>query len=263
MQRPSAREIRAFRTRLLAWFRIHGRRFSWRRARATLYQRVLPEVLLQRTRASVVAAFLPRFIARYPSWDVLASATIDDLHEHLKPLGLWRRRGESLLALASVMSARNGRFPRRRSEIEQLPGVGQYIANAICLFALKQAEPLLDVNMARVLERCFGPRKLADIRYDPVLQEVARRVVDGAEPARINWAILDLAARVCTPRGPLCWSCALAVVCAEGKRRIGAGYGPPETECARMSLRAKRGRVDASARARAKRARSAGKGRPI
>src|SRR5205823_13691377 len=105
----------------------------------------------------------------------------------LRPLGLWKRRAASVLALARVMNARGGQFPRERVDIEKLPGVGQYIANAICLFAMKQAEPLLDVNMARVLERCFGPRRLADIRYDPHLQEVARLIVSGAHSVHVNW----------------------------------------------------------------------------
>ena len=44
------------------------------------------------------------------------------------------------------------------------------VANAILLVCHEQPEPLLDSNMARVIERVFGPRKLADIRYDPYLQ---------------------------------------------------------------------------------------------
>ena len=58
--------------------------------------------------------------------------------------------------------------------------------------------------MARMLERYFGPRKLADIRYDPYLQALATRVVTCRDPAAMNWAILDLAATVCKIREPLC-----------------------------------------------------------
>jgi len=64
--------------------------------------------------------------------------------------------------------------------------------------------------MARVLERYFGPRKLADIRYDPYLQKLAHRVVDCEAPAAVNWAILDLAALVCKARGPRCSQCPLS-----------------------------------------------------
>ena len=55
-------------------------------------------------------------------------------------------------------------FPASREELETLSGLGQYIVSAILLSVYRQGEPLLDVNMARVLERYFGPRKLAVIK---------------------------------------------------------------------------------------------------
>lgn len=220
MRQPSVAEVAMFRERLLAWFAQHGRQFPWRCPKATLYQRVLPEILLQRTRAETVAEFLPKFVRRFPSWRALARATERELGELLRPLGLWRRRASSLLRLARDMGVRGGRFPTTRAKVENLPGVGQYIANAICLFALKRPEPLLDVNMARVIERCFGPRRLADIRYDPRLQEVARRIIDGPDAAKVNWAILDLAALTCRKNNPCCSHCPLLIVCTDGQRRV-------------------------------------------
>ena len=67
--------------------------------------------------------------------------------------------------------------------------------------------------MARVLERFFGPRKLADIRYDPYLQTLARRVVNTENSLQVNWAILDLGALVCKNGAPLCLQCPLRAKC--------------------------------------------------
>jgi|TARA_B100001964_G_scaffold65593_1_gene74692 A/G-specific adenine glycosylase len=100
------------------------------------------------------------------------------------------------------MVSRKGRFPCSREEIEALPGVGQYIANSIELFCYGKPLPLLDSNMSRVLERYFGPRKLADIRYDPYLQSLSKKVVKCKDPVSLNWAILDLAHIVCTQKKP-------------------------------------------------------------
>lgn len=213
MRTPSKRDLTLLQSRLEAWFSCEGRAFPWRRHRATIYERVVPEVLLQRTRAEVVAKFLPRFFRRYPSWNQLAKAREQDLREFLQPLGLWRRRAYSLVALATAVADRKGRFPKTRSEIELLPAVGQYVCNAVMLFKHGQPEPLLDVNMARVLERCFGSRKLADIRYDPELQKIARLVVSGPNAVRLNWAILDLAAKVCINKTPRCTECPLKGGC--------------------------------------------------
>ena len=48
--------------------------------------------------------------------------------------------------------------------------MAQYIANVVELIIFNQPSPLLDVNMARELERLFGARQMADIRFDTYLQ---------------------------------------------------------------------------------------------
>lgn len=213
-----ARAAGAMRRALLRWYAEKGRDFPWRIERNNLYHLVVAEFLLQRTRAETVSAFFDVFMTRFPSWKALADASAEDIGKFLRPIGLWRRRSESLSALAKAIAARNGHFPSSREEIEQLPGVGQYIANAIMLFSAGHAEPLLDVNMARVLERLFGPRKLVDIRYDPYLQSLSRVVVRGEHAAELNWAILDLAAMVCTAKNPRCGECALRRNCRFANR---------------------------------------------
>jgi A/G-specific adenine glycosylase len=211
---PSAKEIIWFRRRMLGWFYAHGRRFPWRNKSASRYRKVIAEVLLQRTQAATVGRFFPHFIKRFPSWGELALASEEQFREYLQPLGLWRRRAASLHELASEMVRRRGRFPRTRDQIEALPGVGQYIANAILLLCHGDPEPLLDVNMARVIERYFGPRHLADIRYDPYLQALAKAVVAGKQSTMINWAVLDHASLVCKRRLPLCGICPVARHCS-------------------------------------------------
>ena len=202
-----------FRSRMLEWYGQHGRSFPWRKRSASNYKKIIAEVLLQRTRAETVAQFFPRFLTRYPSWSQLATANEDELIALIRPVGLWRRRSKSLTSLATEMAKRNGRFPKDRKEIEGLPGVGQYIANSILLLCHNSPEPLLDANMARVLERYFGPRKLSDIRYDPYLQRLGKMVVDCPDAVVLNWAILDFAARTCSIRFPECSQCPLASGC--------------------------------------------------
>ena len=213
LRQPPLRRLQVFRSRLLSWFGAHARRFPWRSRRASTYVQIVSEVLLQRTRAEVVARMIPAFVARYPDWTSLARARRSELEGVLRPLGLWRRRAASVVRLARHADAVDGKFPRQRAEIETIPAVGQYVASAILLFVHGDASPLLDTNMARVLERHFGPRQLADIRHDPYLQALAASIVDCSRPIDLNWAILDLGATVCTPREPDCRACPLRTGC--------------------------------------------------
>jgi A/G-specific adenine glycosylase len=227
LARPSAtvpaNNIATFRRAIRCWYEVNRRDFAWRRESATLYERVVSELLLQRTRAATVRAIFPAFCSRFPNWEALAASTPAEIGKMLVPLGLWRRRSVSLHALAIRLVEARGTLPRSRQDIEGLPGVGQYVANAILMFSQGRRLPLIDVNMARVLERYFGTRGLADIRYDPYLQDLAGRLVNVPRPEEMNWAILDFASAMCVSSQPECFHCPLDRSCAHATpRRVGA-----------------------------------------
>lgn len=198
---------------LLNWFQSNRRDFPWRQEEAGNYGKIISEVLLQRTKAGRVALFYPNFIKKYPDWNALANVSEAQLQADLQTLGLHRQRGHRLYRLAQEMKRRKGNFPDSREIVEEFSMMGQYIANAFELFVLKKPKPLLDVNMARFLERQFEGRRKADIRYDPFLQGLAHQIVDHRTPVLINWAILDFAALICVARKPKCDICPVSGVC--------------------------------------------------
>ena len=226
------REVARARQALLQWWRNAGRRLPWRDPRTSNYKKIVSEVLLQRTRAETVAGYWDKFFGRYPTWRSLAGSAVADIEKMLRPIGLSRQRAPRLHALSCALVKRGGRFPSNPKAIEELPGVGQYITNAIRLFCHGTALPLVDVNMARVVERVFGSRRLADIRYDEYLQSLATELVRNRRAEAVNWAILDLAALVCKPRNPRCGSCPLLETCRYCKtasRSAGLASGDPAT----------------------------------
>ncbi len=214
---PSERRVTLFREKLTRWFLGHRRTFPWRETNASLYVLLVTEVLLQRTRAETISGFLPIFLRKYPNWETIAASDLGDLEETLRPIGLWRRRAPPLHGLAVQLVARDGQWPRKREELEALPAVGQYVANAALLFAHDEPHPLMDSSMARLLRRYFAilPVK-ADIRHDQALHAIAYKVLTKGAAIELNWAILDTSARYCRPRQPLCFDCPLKRSCAHG-----------------------------------------------
>ena len=206
-------KIRKFRAKLLAWYDHSGRPLPWRKAGEPEFRLIVTELLLQRTRAPTVARYYSKFFHKYSCWQDIANTEDTVLQNDLKPLGIWKQRSERLKGLASAIVDNGGQLPEDRDQLESLPGMGQYMVNATLLLKGKQDAPLLDANMARVFERCFGPRKLADIRYDASLQNLAWQCVRGAKSKEVNWAILDLAASNCRIRNPICLSCPVHSVC--------------------------------------------------
>jgi A/G-specific adenine glycosylase len=213
-QKIGLREIQIFRNILLKWYSKNGRKFPWRKKRRSKYEIIVSEILLQRTRAETVEKYYDKFLYKYPSWKSLNQINSKSLQRDLKPLGLWRQRSQAFQSLSKVVNGLHGRIPREREKLEQLPGIGQYIANAILMIFHGKREPLLDVNMARLLERFFGPRKLSDIRYDPYLQTLSRKIQPRKNIKEFNWAVLDFAASICTAKNPNHNNCPLRNRCS-------------------------------------------------
>jgi A/G-specific adenine glycosylase len=208
---------------LLQWFKTNRRSFPWRSNSMNNYRYIIAEILLQRTRAESVAKFYPQFVIQFKNWKSIDAVSQRELANSLIPVGLYRQRAGRLKNLAHEMVMRGGRIPKERKVLETIPFFGQYITNAILLFVQNKPAPLLDVNMSRVVERLFGKRKMADIRYDPYLQKLAQDVVTHPLAKELNWAILDYAAMICKPK-PQCAKCRLTVQCKffKSKEKRGA-----------------------------------------
>lgn len=201
------------REQLLCWFEHSGRSFPWREPGSSPYELAVAEILLQRTTASGVARAFPALIARYPTWEAMADASLEELQEVLRPLGLWRQKARALLDLSNIVEKRGGDLPCSRRDLERLPGIGPYTASAVMATVYGLHEPLVDVNMARVMSRFFGIQTSSSNVRDASLYALAFHLVRGERCLSVNWAVLDLGALVCRARNPLCQECPLRQEC--------------------------------------------------
>jgi A/G-specific adenine glycosylase len=208
------------RRRLLPWFARYGRSFPWREPGRTPYEVVVAEILLQRTTAAGVALAYSGFVERYPSWVALAQAPLNGLENALRPLGLWRQKAQAFHHLAQLIGECGGVLPRTRTELERLPGIGPYTASAVLAVVYGRAEPLLDVNMARLLGRFLGSSVSAEARPRRALHALALRLVRSKRSLEVNWAALDFGALVCRARRPLCPECPLRTRCEYARRQL-------------------------------------------
>src|SRR6266700_7666903 len=215
----AVKRISWLRRRLLSWFARNGRSFPWREPRRTPYEVVVAEILLQRTTAAGVAQAYIGFLKRYPSWIALAHVPLEGLENALRPLGLWRQKALAFQRLAQSIEVNGGVVPRTRKELERLPGIGPYTASAVLAIVYGRAEPLLDVNMARLLGRFLGPCDGTEANRTRTLRALALRLVRSKRGLEVNWAVLDFGALVCRSRHPLCPGCLLRAKCHYARSR--------------------------------------------
>lgn len=75
--------------------------------------------------------------ARYVVPRVLAAADPADLHDAMRPLGLWRRRSATLVRFAQawVLQA-----PRTAQEVLRMPGCGPYASDSWAIFQDRRSD---------------------------------------------------------------------------------------------------------------------------
>jgi A/G-specific adenine glycosylase len=194
---------------------VHGRRFRWRESGLSTFELLLTEVLLARTRADAVIPVVHALLARYPDAVSLARADQAALEEILKPLGLFRKRARALIPLAQQLVERHGgTVPLQLEALLALPYVGRYAANAYLCFGLGRRRPVVDANVARLLERYWGlaPWK-GKLEHAEGHWTFAEALLPQESVQLYNWTLLDLGATVCKPRTPDCERCPLRAGC--------------------------------------------------
>jgi len=158
-----------FQRSLIRWFEKNGREYPWRYDPSP-YEILLSDVLLQQTNADRVVDVYNQLIREFPDARALAFSEIDELTSIMKPLGLKYKVARLKKLGEVIISKYGGDIPCQEDELLSLPGVGQYIANAILCFAFSYKVPLVDVNILRMYERVFSLRSAKRrAREDPAV----------------------------------------------------------------------------------------------
>ncbi|MBV8735950.1 MAG: A/G-specific adenine glycosylase [Alphaproteobacteria bacterium] len=201
---------------LLAWYDRHRRDLPWRAApgqRADPYRVWLSEIMLQQTTVTAVAPYFTRFVARWPDITALAAASLDQILQEWQGLGYYARARNLHACARAVTDKHSGRFPSDWSELQKLPGIGDYTAAAIAAIAFDRPIAAVDGNVERVMARLYAVGEPLPTAK-PQLRERAAALVPRDRAGDFAQALMDLGATICTPRRPRCVLCPWRTACA-------------------------------------------------
>ncbi len=198
---------------LLAWYEENRRDLPWRRTRDP-YVVWISEVMLQQTRVDTVVPYFTRFLDRFPDVQSLAEAPLESVLKAWENLGYYSRARNLHRAAREIVERHGGRLPANRDALLRLPGIGPYMTGAILSMAFGKAEAAVDGNVRRIMARMYAVREPLDTAATlRGLDERAGALVPGDRPGDFNQALMDLGARVCTPRVPRCEVCPWSMQC--------------------------------------------------
>ena len=206
---------------LLRWFEANGRELPWRQT-CDPYPIWLSEIILQQTRVQQGWEYWERFMRRWPTIELLAAASEDEVLREWQGLGYYSR-ARNLHAAARQVVALGG-FPTTLEGIKSLKGVGDYTAAAIGSFAFGLPAAVVDGNVYRVLARHFGiDTPINSYEGKHAFTALAQELLPTDRAADYNQAIMDFGALQCTPSSPHCHTCPLVVSCVAFREgRVGA-----------------------------------------
>lgn len=225
-------ETLKIRASLLGWYDLNKRNLPWRTPTTTTthededdadahedldnraYAVWVSEVMLQQTRVETVIDYYNRWMQKWPTLHHLSLASLEEVNEMWAGLGYYRR-ARCLLEGAKMISEGKCGFPRTTSALREVPGIGNYTAGAIASIAFKEAVPVVDGNVVRVIARLkaisSNPKHSATIKN---IWRLAGQLVDPCKPGDFNQALMELGATICTPLKPICSACPVSDQCS-------------------------------------------------
>ena len=126
--------------------------------------------------------------------------------------------------LTAIVAGHGGEVPVEHADLLALPGVGDYTAAAIAVFAHGRRHVVLDTNVRRVLVRVLEGREFPGTSVTKAERALAEDVLPADDATAATWSVatMELGALVCTTARPRCGACPVEDRCAWRA----AGYPP-------------------------------------
>jgi A/G-specific adenine glycosylase len=202
---------------IIVWFENHKRLLSFRQTNDP-YKIWISEIMLQQTQVVSMLPYYDKFIKIYPTVESLAHASLEDVLQHVKGMGYYRRFKLMHQCAIVIKEKYHSQFPNTHEAIITLPGIGMYTAGAIMSIAFKKPYSALDGNVMRVLTRVFSIN--SDIRLQKTQKELNvlnQSLIVKTHPDIYTHAMMEIGATICKPAQPVCEACPLSDICLSYK----------------------------------------------
>jgi endonuclease III len=176
---------------------------------------------------------------RFPSWEAVRDAPVEEVVEAIRPGGLAVTKAPRIQRILAAIAESeptseadvaapssidlswlaDAPLEEARTYLCGLPGVGRKTAACVLLFSYGRHDVPVDTHVHRVGTRLglFRPGASLDACHDEML-----RLSAGQDPLEAHVALIRHGRRTCVARQPRCQECPLARICPFGRGRLAA-----------------------------------------
>lgn len=159
----------------------------------------------------------PRFFDRFPTVDILAQATPEEIFPYIQSISYPNNKAKHLAGMArKLLSDFGGVVPSSVDELQQLPGVGRKTANVIASVVFDLPAMAVDTHVFRVSARLGLTRGAKNPLQTE--KQLVKHIPEQEIAKAHHWLILH-GRYVCKARNPMCDSCGLKDCCAYFSKR--------------------------------------------
>jgi A/G-specific adenine glycosylase len=150
--------------------------------------------MLQQTQVDRVIPKYKEFLKAFPTVHHLARSHLAAVLRVWSGLG-YNRRAKYLRDTAKMIVAKyNGRVPQDYGSLRMLPGVGDYTARAVRVFAFNEPDVLVETNIRCTVTHHFFPNA-RNVTDETVFQK-CKELAFLDEPRQWHWALMDYGAHL-------------------------------------------------------------------
>lgn len=196
---------------VLAWFEQHMPVAETELHYENPFQLLVAVILSAQCTDKRVNTVTPALFAAFPTAEVMAASSKDEVLEYIKSVSYPNSKAEHLVGTAQRLTEHfGGQIPDNIDDLQTLPGVGRKTANVVCSVVFNQPTMAVDTHVFRISER-IG---LTTNSKNPLQTEkqLVKHIPKELIPKAHHWLILH-GRYVCTARKPKCQECGLQPYC--------------------------------------------------
>ena len=175
------------------------------------YELVIAVMLSAQTTDKSVNVVTPILFEKYPSLDDLNKASLEDIEEILKPIGLYKNKAKNLKGIVKDLIERFDYIvPSDKEQLMTLPGVGNKTAGVIRAEIFKIPDLPVDTHILRIAKRL----KLAKKDDEPIdVERKLKKIIPEERWIKSHHQLIHFGRYFCTARSPKCENCKICDMC--------------------------------------------------